>query len=493
MSEILIENFEISKLNMLFVLTGILISILSSLSFRDYGYSQKKWFYLSMLIYTIGFSMLILTTNWIIFIIGWELVTVTTFVMLLWGGNKIARIYLIIQFIGSNFLLFVVLLIMNAGYVNIGPISEFYLQFLLIIGVGVKSAIFILHFWLPIVHSRAPSPVSALLSGWVVKLGFIILLKTVVSGNYILFYTGIIMVIYAGIQAILSTDYKVLLAYSTISQLGFIALGIGSGNTYAYWGSVLHIIVHGLAKTSLFLGSGYWIKRVKSRTIYKFKRGWYIDHINSILTVIGLSVLAGVPLIAGYNSKTLIKYAAGGNQILKYIFHGLSILTYIYVFRFLKWGIFNFDKGEMSKEKEKFDYNFNKIFVIGLPLLIILVIGFISNSLLGIDYKDFHLVNGFIKNIIYVIISLGILKLNDWIYLEEKTVPSMDNLLIKLKNWYRLMMRKPKIKTLEVDMENQIYNILIKISEIINRFLPKKIQNQLLLIPIALLLLLLFI
>lgn len=493
MFEIFIENFEISKLNMLFVLTGILISILSSLSFQDYGYNKKRWFYISMLVYTIGFSMLILTTNWIIFMIGWELVTVTTFVMLLWGGNKIARIYLIIQFIGSNFLLFVILLIMNAGYANIAPISEFYLQVLLIIGIGVKSALFILHFWLPIVHSRAPSPVSALLSGWVVKLGFIILLKTVVSGNDLLFYTGIVMVIYAGIKAILSTDYKVLLAYSTISQLGFIALGIGSGNIYAYWGSVLHIIVHGLAKTSLFLGSGYWIKKIKSRNIYNFNVGWNKDRINSILTIIGLAVLSGVPLIAGYNSKTLIKYAAGKSQFLKYVFHGLSILTYIYVFRFLKWAIFNFDKEEISEENKKFNYNFNKIFVVGLPLMIILVIGFMSNSLIGIDYKDFHLVDGFIKNIIYVIISLSILKLNNWIYLKEKPVPSMDHFLIKLKNWKRIITNKPKIKTLEVDMENQIYNLLIRFSEIINDFLPKKIQNQLLLIPIVLLLLLLFI
>ena len=153
--------------------------------------------------------------------------------MLLWGGNKIARIYLIIQFIGSNFLLYIVLMIMNAGYTTIGPIDDFNLQLLLIIGVGVKSAIIGLHFWLPIVHSRAPSPVSALLSGWVVKLGFILLLKTVLTGNIALFYIGLAMVIYAGIKAILATDYKVMLAFSTISQLGFIAIGIGSGNTDA--------------------------------------------------------------------------------------------------------------------------------------------------------------------------------------------------------------------------------------------------------------------
>src|SRR6056297_1765399 len=344
LTELFIENFEVNKLNMMFVLIGIIITTVSLLSTRDYTYEHRDWFNLSILIYTISFVMIILTNNWIMFMIGWELVTITTFAMLLWGGNKIARIYLIIQFIGSNFLLYVILVIMNAGYTKIGPIDNFNLQLLLIIGVGVKSAIIGLHFWLPIVHSRAPAPASAILSGWVVKLGFIVLLKTVTTGNILLFYAGIAMVIYAGIQALLATDYKVLLAFSTISQLGFIAIGIGSGNQYAYWGSVLHIIVHGLAKTSLFLSSGYWVKSMKSRSIYQFKNGWFKDKTNSIITILGLAVLAGFPILAGYNSKHLIKYAAGDGWILKYVFHGLSIITYLYVLRFIKWGIFNLDK-----------------------------------------------------------------------------------------------------------------------------------------------------
>src|SRR6056297_23922 len=424
LTELFIENFEVNKLNMMFVLIGIIITTVSLLSTRDYTYEHRDWFNLSILIYTISFVMIILTNNWIIFMIGWELVTITTFAMLLWGGNKIARIYLIIQFVGSNFLLYVILLIMNAGYTTIGPIDNYNLQLLLIVGVGLKSAIIGLHFWLPIVHSRAPSPVSAILSGWVVKLGFILLLKTVITGNIALLYAGIAMVIYAGLKAISETDYKVLLAYSTISQLGFIAIGIGSGNTYAYWGSVLHIIVHGLAKTSLFLGSGYWIKKLKSRTIYDFKNGWSKDKINSLLTILGLLVLVGFPLIAGYNSKTLIKYAAGDSVVFKYLFHLMSILTYIYVLRFLGWGIFRTDQVEEISEKNIYN-EWKNIFSMALPLAVILIIGFASNSIIEIDYAQFNLINGFIKSIIYIIISLSLLKAKNWIYVKDKPVPSM--------------------------------------------------------------------
>lgn len=492
MIEFFLEYFSINSFNLIFVATGIIITAVALLSTRDYSYVNRKLFYLCNLIYVVSFTMIIMTNNWIVFIIGWELVTITTFLMLLWGSNKIARIYLIIQFIGSNILLYIVLMIMNAGYSTIGPISEFNLQVFLIIGIGLKSAIIGLHFWLPIVHSRAPSPVSAILSGWVVKLGFIILLKTVTSGNILLFYAGIAMVIYAGLEALFETDYKVLLAYSTISQLGFIAIGIGSGNVYAYWGSVLHIIIHGLAKTSLFLSSGYWIKKTKSRTIYAFKNGWYVDKKNSILTILGLTILAGFPILAGYNSKYLIKYAAGNSLLLKYTFHGLSIITYLYVFRFLKWGIFNMDK------KEKVDFakdevnEANSFLSISIPLLLILLITFKSNSLIGVDLSNYHLYTGLLKNVIYIVIALSILKVSNWVYVKEKPVPSMDIFLIRVKNWYNTIKGKPKVDTLEVDMENHIYNILIKFAELVYTYLPKKIQSQLLLIPIAILLLLLF-
>ncbi|MFO7814128.1 MAG: complex I subunit 5 family protein [Halanaerobiales bacterium] len=492
MLEVFLGQFSINSFNLIFVATGVIITGVALLSTRDYSYAYRKLFYLCNLIYAVSFTMVIMTNNWIVFIIGWELVTITTFLMLLWGSNKIARIYLIIQFIGSNFLLYVVLMIMSAGYTTIGPISEFNLQVLLILGVGLKSAIIGLHFWLPIVHSRAPSPVSAILSGWVVKLGFIILLKTVTSGNILLFYAGIAMVVYGGIEAVLETDYKVLLAYSTISQLGFIAIGIGSGNVYAYWGSVLHIVVHGLAKTSLFLSSGYWMKKTKSRTIYAFKNGWFVDRMNSILTIIGLTVLAGFPILAGYNCKYLIKYASGDNLILTYTFHGLSILSYLYVFRFLKWGIFNIDKKEKENFKKDEVREANSFLSISIPLLLIIVITFTSNRLLGIKFIDYHIMSGILKNVIYLVIALSILKITNWIYVKEKPVPSMDLFLIRMKNWYNVFKGRPKVKTLEVDMENQIYNFLISFAEFVYNYLPKKIQSQLLIIPIVILLLLLF-
>lgn len=492
MLELFLTYFDLNKINIIFTITGVIITLFSVYSSRDYSFKNRDLYYLCNIIYIISFSIIILTNNWILFIIGWEMVTITTFLMLLWGSNKIARVYLIIQFVGSNILIMAVLFIMRAGYATIGPISEPSLQLLLIIGVGVKSAVIGLHFWLPIVHSRAPSPVSAILSGWVVKLGFIILLKTVVEGNLILLYAGIVMVIYAGLKALFSTDYKVLLAYSTISQLGFIAIGIGSGNQYAYWGSVLHIIVHGLTKTSLFLGSGYWVKKVKSRTIYKFQNCWKTDKLNSIFTILGLAGLAGLPLIGGYNSKYLIKYAAGNSILFKYLFHLLSVITYLYVIRLLRWTIFKIKKDNKLINKTKADSSDFFSLSVGSPLILVIAVAFVSSYLVSLNSFDFHLLEGSLHTLIYILVAVIILKAYKWLPVEEKEVPSMDLLLKNTINGYRFVKGKDKSDSLEMDMENYIYSNAIKFASKVYKVMPGTIQGQLLLIPVAILLLLLF-
>jgi hypothetical protein len=90
-------------------------------------------------------------------------------------------------------------------------------------------------------------------------------------------------------------------------------------------------------------------------------------------------------------------------------------------------------------------------------------------------------------------VSLLILATFNWVHVKVKPVPSLNLLLINIKNFMNISKGDSKVNTLEVDMENQIYNSLINTSKAINNVLPKKLQSQLLLIPIAILLLLLFI
>ena len=230
------DYFGNSQLEILLTFTGIIITSLCMITIKTHIQRKQGSFYLLNIVFLISFVIMIFTSRWIVFIVVWEIISLSTALMLLWENKGLTNQYLIIQFLGSSILIFVILLAVQNGYTEIMPVREFWLQNLFVLGLGMKSAVFGFHFWLPAVHSQAPTPVSAILSGWVVKLGFIMYLKLIPAGNNLLLILGFLMIFYGGIKALIVSDIKVILAYSSISQLGFIALGIGTGTVYGFWG-----------------------------------------------------------------------------------------------------------------------------------------------------------------------------------------------------------------------------------------------------------------
>ncbi|MFW6287315.1 MAG: complex I subunit 5 family protein [bacterium] len=371
--------FRINELKIIAASIGIFITLLTMFIARKQIKDRLKTYYLINIVFIFSFILMFFTKNWILFIVSWELITVCTALMLLWKNRGLAGQYLIIQFMGTGLLIFAIILAIINGYSEIGPIKEIWLQNILIIGLGMKSAIFGLHFWLPAVHSQAPAPVSAILSGWVVKLGFIMYLRIITGGNLLLFILGFMMIFYGGLKALQAEDYKVILAYSSISQLGFIAIGIGSGTVYGFLGSILHMIAHSLAKSGLFLGSGYLLKWHESRSIYSFGESWKRPFIINMNILIGFGSVMGFPILTGFNSKYLIKYSFYGDQIfnlnsllpeslglikmnklaflsagdiITFLLYAGSLLTGLYSLRFLYWGLFR--GWNLSKIKERY-------------------------------------------------------------------------------------------------------------------------------------------
>lgn len=444
MHEIISMNFKTSNLNLFFGITGILLTVLTMSVTKLSIKTRRKEYYLLNLIYILSFLLVIFTRSWIIFLIGWEMVTVSTTLMLLWKGRGLAGQYFVIQVLGSSILLYVILLAINTGYTEIMPIKEMWLQNLLILGLGMKSAIFGLHFWLPAVHSQAPTPVSALLSGWVVKLGFITYIKIITEGNDFLLILGFLMILYGGLKALLATDFKVLLAYSTISQLGYIAIGIGSGTIYGYIGSILHIIAHGLAKTGLFLTGGYLIKEYGSRCIYDFKDTWVRQKLSSLSILIGFGSLMGVPLLAGYNSKYLIKYGFKSELILTILLYISSLLTGLYAIRFLYWGIFRDlflkKQGKIFSNGSNKAYKLRKAEYLCLFLIIILLLTvglcaeLITNNVEKIEF-NYNVMLGLVEVIVFLLLSVLILNILNWLKTEDKKIQSLDIAFNKTNKW----------------------------------------------------------
>jgi len=191
------------------------------------------------------------------------------------GANALAGAmrYLLVSLLGSlAYLLGVALLYHSFGSVDIVMLSQHIEPSpaalaavgLMSTGLLLKTALFPLHFWLPPAHASAPAPVSALLSALVVKASFYILLRLWLeifplagaSFGQLLGLLGAGAVLWGGIQALRQTRLKLLIAYSTVSQLGYLFLAFPLGTSIAWKGAIYMLLSHAMAKAAMFIAAG---------------------------------------------------------------------------------------------------------------------------------------------------------------------------------------------------------------------------------------------
>lgn len=198
----------------------------------------------------------------------------------------------------------------------------------LLFGFGAKAGAFPLHIWLPKAHPVAPAPASALLSGILTKagmFGILILTSYLFLGNALwgglILMLGILTMVIGAVLAVFSIDLKRTLACSSVSQIGFILVGVGmSGllaeeNASALRGSLLHMVNHSLLKLVLFMAAGVVfmnVHKLNLNDIRGFGRKKPLLHFIFLMGVLGIG---GMPLWNGYVSKTLIH-----ESIVEYIF-----------------------------------------------------------------------------------------------------------------------------------------------------------------------------
>ncbi len=200
----------------------------------------------------------------------------------------------------------------------------------IIVGLGIKMALFPLHTWLPEAHPAAPSPISAMLSGIMIMVGFYALIRvlfTLFPYNYhyglILLVLGLLSMTVANLFAYFQNDLKRLLAYSSIVNMGIIATGTGvaayilstlaepskallEAASLAMAGALLHILGHGMGKALVFLGSGNIHASIHTRDLSEMGGiGRYMPYTGYSMTV-GLLSLLGLPPLIGFWSKFLI-------------------------------------------------------------------------------------------------------------------------------------------------------------------------------------------
>ena len=184
---------------------------------------------------------------------------------------------------------------------------------LFLVAVGVKSAIFPVYNWLPKAHSAAPSAISALLSGLLVKSGLYAFLRirTLFSFDFMnefFFFLGLFSALSGVIFALSQKDLKQILAYHTVSQIGLIVMGISQSNTQLYLGGITHLINHALFKALLFLCAGIIIHHYQKRRVTEIRGVFRTMPFVSITMLIAMISITGGFLTNGYISKSLLTY-----------------------------------------------------------------------------------------------------------------------------------------------------------------------------------------
>ncbi|MFO7494158.1 MAG: proton-conducting transporter membrane subunit [Desulfobacterales bacterium] len=241
---------------------------------------------------------------------------------------------------------------------------------LMVFGLLIKSALLPFHFWLPPAHSSAPAPVSAILSALVVKASFFLLLRLwfvvfpVLTGQtadrmpgagQMLGLLGGLAMLWGSFQALRQTRLKLLIAYSTVGQLGYLFLlfalldapGAGAWAAMAWAGTVFHVFSHALAKAALFLAAGCLLLAMGTDDLLAMRDvAGRLPVVTFTLGVAGISLM-GLPPSAGFVAKWMLLRAAlaSGQWWWALVIVLTGLVTAAYVFKILYY-TFVLSKGE---------------------------------------------------------------------------------------------------------------------------------------------------
>lgn len=306
----------------LMVLLAALLAWIAVLASLNAG--RSKGYYLLLLLLESAMLGVFTARDWSLFYVFWELTLIPLFFLIdRWGGENRARAainFVLYTMGGSVFMLIALLVLFDhnpAHNFDMTAIAEAarslpqgvqtILFLALLIGFGVKMPVFPLHGWLPLAHVEAPSPVSILLSGILLKMGAYGLLRTVemlpgaaLALQPLLAGLALWSLFYGGILAWKQRDLKAMIAYSSISHMGVVLLGIATLNGHGLTGAALQMLAHGLVAGSLFLLIGLLYERTHTRDIADYSSLVKVMPRFALFTVLAFIGAVGMPGSASF-------------------------------------------------------------------------------------------------------------------------------------------------------------------------------------------------
>ncbi len=332
--------FEIDTLSIFMsgsiAVLGFLVAVYS-ISYME-NESRLTEFYTLMTFMMAGMTGVVMAGDLFTLFVFWELMGLSSYVLVAflkskWGPIEAGFKYLVMSATAGAFLILSMAIIYGmTGTLNFAYIADnlrgasaspwiIALFSTIVVGFGVKSAIVPLHTWLPDAHPEAPSPISALLSGIVIETGLYalarVLFLTFDPGMIKLpiAFLAVLTMTLANVMALLQTDIKRLLAYSSIAQVGYMLIGLAAGTAYGFMGLFLHIFNHSMMKGMAFLASGSIVHETGTRDISSLRGIGKMMPVTSISLFIALLGLGGIPGTNGFISKYHLFSAAFGSGL----------------------------------------------------------------------------------------------------------------------------------------------------------------------------------
>ena len=356
------------------------------------GKDRLGYFNLNFTLSIMAMMGILFSLDWISFFIFWEIMTWSSFLIIIYSGiseGKIGIKYMIFSAIGGYAMLMA--LVVTNSQIDSFLISDLIARFssftggiqalvgvLFLVAFGVKSAVMPLHVWAPRAYADSPMSYTSIFSGLLSKMGVFglgIMLISVFSkttnGNIfvyseVLAWLGAITGVIATFYAIIQTDAKRLLAYSSVAQLGYIVVGLAIGTKLSVMAAIFMAIMHAIFKGTLFMAVGAVEKQTGTTDMTKLgalirKMPW--TFVASLMSIIAL---AGIPPLGGFVGKWMLyeSMITSDHYFLIIMTFLSSTAAFLYSYRFL-FGIF------LGQEEKEFENVKEAPAIMVIPMIIL--------------------------------------------------------------------------------------------------------------------------
>jgi len=335
----LLDNAVLSEdmFSSFFAITMVIVAIMSTAASIDYMRKTPNPapYYSLLLLSTVGMVLLAYSTDLVMLIVAWELMSIPTYALAGFhkrnpASNEAAIKYFIFGALSSGIIIYGISLAYGVtGSTNLAVVLQGLVQAegdlrpialmslaMFIAGFGFKLALVPFHMWLPDAYEGSPTTVSTFLAAGTKKAGFVAAFKVIVLGmvalnlewSLVIGILAVITMVIGNLAALTQKSMTRMLAYSSIGHAGYILIGVSLApfSIFAIQGSLLHIINHAVMKSAAFIAAASVIVTLATANIDSYKGLGKRMPITSLVMAISLLALAGVPPLNGFWSKFIL-------------------------------------------------------------------------------------------------------------------------------------------------------------------------------------------